>query len=124
LVGVIVSVKSILAASAWLAAVVVAGLSGAAPAGAGRLDLSWLEPPSNYTGEVGLRFWYGKPRPARISRSFRLVPGLALDLRQSLDLSAEAYGRFDLNTGWFLKGLVGGAAFARARSRTKTFRPA
>jgi hypothetical protein len=106
-VGEIVTVRSILAPLAWLAAI-AASLCGAAPAGAGN---NWtfhgLGPPSSYTGEVGLRFWYGK---AKTGKSLFDPSGSFLVSRLTYDnlsiFSAEAYGRFDLNTGWFFKGLV------------------
>src|SRR6266851_4293593 len=63
--GDIVTVKSILAALAWLAVAVAASPSGAAPAGAGNWTFHGLEPPVAYTGEVGLRFWYGKAKTGK-----------------------------------------------------------
>ncbi len=124
LVGVIVSFKSILAVSAWLAATVVASLSGALPAGARDWTFHALEPPSNYTGEVGLRFWYGK---AKTGKNLYDPSGSSLVSRLTYDnlsiFSAEAYGRFDLNTGWFLKGLVGGGGFRKGTLTDEDFPP-
>ena len=124
LVGVIVSFKSILAVSAWLAATVVASLSGALPAGARDWTFHALEPPSNYTGEVGLRFWYGK---AKTGKNLYDPSGSSLVSRLTYDnlsiFSAEAYGRFDLNTGWFLKGLVGGGGFRKGTLMDEDFPP-
>ena len=112
--GEIVTVKSILVASALLAVAVVACLCGAAPAGAGNWSFHALDPPSSFTGEAGLRFWYGKTKTGKNlfdSTGSFLVSRLTYD-NVSI-FSAEAYGRFDLNTGWFLKGLVGGGGFRK-----------
>jgi hypothetical protein len=90
----IVTVKSILAALARLAAV-AASLFGAAPAHAGDWAFHGLEAPSAYTGEVGLRFWYGK---GKTGKSLYDPAGASLVSRLSYDnlsiFSAEAYGRF------------------------------
>jgi hypothetical protein len=37
--------------------------------------------------------------------------------------SAEAYGRFDLNTGWFLKGIIGGGGFRNGKLTDEDFPP-
>jgi outer membrane protease len=122
-VGEIVRVKSILAASAWLVAV-AASVFRAAPAGAGDWAFHGLEPPSTYSGEVGLRFWYGN---GKTGKSLYDPTGAALVSRLSYDnlsiFSAEAYGRFDLNTGWFLKGLIGGGGFRRGTLTDEDFPP-
>jgi outer membrane protease len=123
-VGEIVTVKSILAASVWLVVAVAASLLGAAPASAGNWTFHGLEPPSNYTGEAGLRFWYGK---AKTGKNLYDSTGSFLISRLTYDnlsiLSAEAYGRFDLNTGWFLKGLVGGGGFRKGTLTDEDFPP-
>jgi hypothetical protein len=124
LVGGIVSVKSILAASAWLAVALAASVCDAAAADAGNWTFHGLEPPANYTGEVGLRFWYGQ---AKTGKSLYDPTGSFLVSRLTYEnmsiFSAEAYGRFDLNTGWFLKGLVGGGGFRRGTLTDEDFPP-
>jgi hypothetical protein len=119
-----VSVRSILVASARLAAAVAAFLSGAAPASAGDWTFHALEAPSSYTGEVGLRFWYGK---AKTGKNLYDPSGSFLVSRLTYDnlsmFSAEAYGRFDLNTGWFVKGLVGGGGFRKGTLTDEDFPP-
>jgi hypothetical protein len=59
-----VSVRSILVASVRLLAV-AASLFCAAPARAGDWAFHGWEPPASYTGEVGLRFWYGKAKTGK-----------------------------------------------------------
>ena len=117
------TVKSILVASAWLAAV-AASLSSVAPARAGDWSFHGLEPPANYTGEVGLRFWYGN---GKTGKNLFDPSGSFLVSRLSYDnfsiFSAEVYGRFDLNTGWFLKGLVGGGGFRKGTLMDEDFPP-
>jgi outer membrane protease len=123
-VGENVRVKSILAASAWLAVAVAASFSCVAPAGAGEWAFHGLEPPSTYTGEVGLRFWYGK---GKTGKSLYDPTGALLVSRLSYDnlsiFSAEAYGRLDLNTGWFIKGLIGGGGFRKGTLTDEDFPP-
>lgn len=123
-VGEIVRVKSILAASAWLVVAVAASFSRVAPAAAGDWAFHGLEPPSSYSGEFGLRFWYGK---GKTGKSLYDPTGTALVSRLSYDnlsiFSAEAYGRFDLNTGWFLKGLIGGGGFRKGTLTDEDFPP-
>ena len=96
----------------------------AAPAGAGNWAFHGLEPPTNYTGDVELRFWYGK---AKTGKSLYDPSGSSLVSRLSYDnmsmFSVEAYARFDLNTGWFLKGLVGGGGFHKGTLTDEDFPP-
>jgi hypothetical protein len=119
-----VAVKSNLAVYAWLAATIAASPFGAAPASAGDFVFHGLEAPATYTGEVGLRFWYGK---AKTGKSLYDPAGAALVSRLTYDnlsiFSAEAYGRFDLNTGWFLKGLIGGGGFRKGTLKDEDFPP-
>jgi hypothetical protein len=123
-VGEIVTVKSILVASALLAVAVAACLCGAAPASAGNWTFHALDPPSSFTGEAGLRFWYGKTKTGKNlfdnTGSF-LVSRLTYD--NISIFSAEAYGRFDVNTGWFLKGLIGGGGFRKGTLKDEDFPP-
>jgi hypothetical protein len=117
-------VKSNLAVLAWLAATIAASPFGAAPASAGDFVFHGLEAPATYTGEVGLRFWYGK---AKTGKSLYDPTGAALVSRLTYDnlsiFSAEAYGRFDLNTGWFLKGIIGGGGFRKGALKDEDFPP-
>jgi len=119
-----VRVKSILAASAWLVVAVAASFSRVAPAAAGDWAFHGLEPPSTYSGEIGLRFWYGK---GKTGKSLYDPTGSLLVSRLTYDnlsiFSAEAYGRFDLNTGWFLKGLIGGGGFRKGTLTDEDFPP-
>jgi hypothetical protein len=121
-VGEIVTVRSILTAAAWLA--LAASPCGAAPAGAGNWTFHGLEPPASYTGEAGLRFWYGK---GKTGKNLAVPSGAFLVSRLTYDnfsiFSAEAYGRFDLNTGWFFKGLVGGGGFRKGTLTDEDFPP-
>jgi hypothetical protein len=103
---------------------VAAAVSGVPPARAGNWAFHGLEPPASYTGDVGLRFWYGK---AKTGKSLYDPSGAFLNSRLTYDnmsiFSAEAYGRFDLNTGWFLKGLIGGGGFHHGTLTDEDFPP-
>jgi hypothetical protein len=114
-------VKSNLAVLAWLA--VTASLFGAVPASAGDWVFHGLEPPSAYTGDVGLRFWYGK---AKTGKSLYGLDG-SLASRLTYDnlsiFSLEGYARLDVNTGWFIKGLIGGGGFRQGSLKDEDFPP-
>jgi hypothetical protein len=83
-----------------------------------------FDPPANYTGEAGLRFWYGK---ASTSKNLFDSTGASLVSRLGYSglsiFSAEAFGRFDLNTGWFLKGFIGGGGFRNGTLTDEDFPP-
>lgn len=107
-----------------LALASIASLWGVAAAHATEWTFQGLAPPASYTGEVGLRFWYGQGKtgkslydPSGTTLASRLTYG---DLRL---FSAEAYGRFDLNTGWFAKGFVGGGGFRQGTLLDEDFPP-
>jgi hypothetical protein len=123
--GGIVTVKLILVASARLAVAVAASLLCAAlPARAGDWRFHGFDAPTSYTGEAGFRFWYGK---GNTGKNLFDPSGSLLVSRLSYNdvsiFSAEAYGRFDLNTGWFLKGLLGGGGFRRGTLTDEDFPP-
>jgi hypothetical protein len=122
-VGETVTARSILRAFAWLVGL-AASLPGAASAGAANWTFHAFDPPATFTGEVGLRFWYGK---AKTGKSLFDPTGTAMVSRLTYDnlsiFSAEAYGRIDLNTGWFVKGFVGGGGFRRGTLTDEDFPP-
>ena len=82
------------------------------------------EPPAAYTGDVGLRFWYGR---GKTGKDLFNPSGTALVSRLTYNnlalFSAEAYARFDLNTGWFVKGFVGGGGFRNGTLTDEDFPP-
>jgi hypothetical protein len=118
------NVRSILAAFAWLAAAVAASPSGAAPAGAGNWTFHGFEPPATFTGEAGLRFGVGK---AKTGKNLFDTTGTALLSRLTYDnltmFPIEAFWRLDLNTGWFVKGFVGGGGFRKGTLQDEDFPP-
>jgi hypothetical protein len=106
-----------------MAAAFAIALATAAPAGAADLwypasfsppaDTDWsfkaFDPPKIYTGEFGTRLWYGRARTAK--DLFDNTGALLLSRLTYSDMhvfSGEAFTRFDLDTGWFLKGYAGG----------------
>ena len=119
-------------------------LAGAAQASAADLGLTALEPlaplrafqppaaysfhgfdpPKTYSGEVGLRFWYGQ---GSTGKNLYSPGGAFLNSRLTYSklsiFSAEVFGRFDLNTGWFLKGLIGGGGFRKGTLVDEDFPP-
>jgi hypothetical protein len=119
-----VSAWSILSLSVRLGVAFAACCLGAAAANAGDWIFHAFDPPATYTGEAGLRFWYGF---AKTGKSLYDVPGTPLLSRLTYSglssYTAEGYGRFDLNTGWFLKGFVGGGAFRGGSLKDEDFPP-
>jgi outer membrane protease len=101
-----------------------ASLCFAGPARAGDWSYRAFEAPSTYAGEVGLRFWYGK---GKTGKDLYDSSGTSLVSRLTYDhlsiFAGEAYGRFDFNTGWFLKGYVGGGGFRNATLKDEDFPP-
>ena len=96
------------------------------PAGAG--EWAWRpfdKTPSTYTGDVGLRFWYGRSSTAKNlydpSGTF-MVSRLTYD---NLSIfAAEAYTRFDIDRRWFVKGYAGGGALRKGFLTDEDFPPA
>jgi hypothetical protein len=107
-----------------LALALAAALAGATPAAAGEWTFHGFEPPAAYTGEVGLRFWYGS---GSTGKNLFDPTGTLLVSRLSYNnlsiFSAEGFARFDLNTGWFFKGLVGGGGFRNGTLTDEDFPP-
>ena len=102
-----------------------ASLLTAAPAHAGDWAYQPFDaPPATYTGDFGLRFWYGRSSTAK---NLHDNTGSLLVSRLTYgDLNifaAEAYARFDLNRRWFLKGYVGGGGLRNGNLKDEDFPP-
>jgi hypothetical protein len=105
--------KPLLSLCARLAIALAASMVSAA---AGRAaDWSYRpEQAPTYTGEFGLRFWYGSATTAKnlyddtgaILVSRLTYAGLSI-------FAAELYGRFDYDRGWFAKGYAGGGGYRK-----------
>jgi outer membrane protease len=82
-------------------------------------------PAPTYTADFGLRFWYGKSNTAK---NLYDTSGAVLVSRLTYgDLSifaGEAYGRFDLDRRWFLKGYIGGGTLRKGNLKDEDFPPA
>ena len=108
-----------------LALAFAASLLTAAPASAA----DWVyrpvdQPTPTYTADFGLRFWYGKTTTAK--NLYDNTGALLVSRLTYGDLSifaAEAYGRFDLDKRWFLKGYVGGGGFRNGSLKDEDFAP-
>jgi hypothetical protein len=117
--------KSFLSACVRLALAFAASLLTAAPVRAADWAYRPFDRPTpTYSAEVGLRFWYGQ---TTTSKNLYDNTGALLVSRLTYgDLSifaAEAYGRFDLDKRWFLKGYVGGGAFRKGNLKDEDFPP-
>lgn len=103
----------------------VVSLAAAQPARAADWSLAQVDPrTTTYTADFGLRFWYGN---STTSKNLYDTSGALLISRLTYgDLSifaAEAYGRFDLDRRWFLKGYIGGGTFRKGNLKDEDFPP-
>ncbi len=81
-------------------------------------------PPATYTGDFGLRFWYGSSTTAKsLYSSPASVPVSRLTYDSLSIFAAEAYTRFDLNRRWFIKGYVGGGTLRKGTLKDEDFPP-
>jgi outer membrane protease len=120
-----ISITSLLIGCARLGLALAVSLLTAAPARAADWAYAPFDaPPATYTGDVGVRFWYGKSSTAKNlydNTGSLLVSRLTYD---GLSIfAAEAYGRFDLNRRWFLKGYVGGGSLRNGNLKDEDFPP-
>ena len=108
-----------------LGAALSAGLLSAAPAHAGDWAYQPFDaPPATYTGDFGLRFWYGSSKTAK--NLYDNTGSMLVSRLTYANLSiyaAEAYTRFDLNRRWFIKGYVGGGTLRGGNLKDEDFPP-
>jgi hypothetical protein len=123
-VATIKAIRGISFGSVRLAACFAVSLSSAAPASAGDWSYRMLDAPATYTSEVGARIWYGW---GRTGKNLYDDTGASLVSRLNYNdfsiFSGEGFGRFDFNTGWFLKGYAGGGALWDGRLKDEDFPP-
>jgi outer membrane protease len=117
--------RSILIGCAWLAVMLAASLLTAARAHASDWAYKPFDaPPATYTGDFGLRFWYGSSTTAK---NLYNNPGSFLVSRLTYNnlsiFAAEAFTRFDLNRRWFIKGYVGGGTLRKGTLKDEDFPP-
>jgi hypothetical protein len=80
------------------------------------------EVPATFTSEVGARIWYGAGRTGK-----NLYDDTGSTLVSRLNYSnfsiftGEGFGRFDFNTGWFVKGYAGGGALWDGQLKDEDF---
>jgi len=100
------------------------GLLAAAPAAAA--DWSYKAPaaPATYTSDFGMRFWYGS---GKTGKTLFDDTGALTVSRLGYDgfsiFTAEGFARFDLSSGWFLKGYAGGGALLGGQLKDEDFPP-
>ena len=115
--------RSIFAACVRLALAFAASVLTSAPVHAGDWAFRPFDLPApSYSADFGLRFWYGRSTTAK---NLYDTTGSVLVSRLTYgDLSifaGEAYGRFDLDRRWFLKGYVGGGALRKGNLKDEDF---
>jgi hypothetical protein len=98
----------------------------AAPAHAGDWVFQPFDvPPATYTGDAGLRFWYGRSSTAKnLYDNTGSLPVSRLTYDGLFIYAAEAYARLDLNRRWFIKGNVGGGTLRNGSLTDEDFPPA
>jgi Autotransporter beta-domain len=115
--------KSLLSVCVRLTLALAAGVLTAAPVRAGDWAYRPFDRPApTYTADVGLRFWYGKTTTAK--NLYDTTGSMLVSRLTYGDLSifaAEAYGRFDLDKRWFLKGYVGGGTWRSGSLKDEDF---
>jgi Omptin family len=79
---------------------------------------------ATYTADFGLRFWYGSSKTSK--NLYDPSGGMMVSRLTYSGMSiyaAEAYGRFDFDRRWFLKGYVGGGSFRNGNLKDEDFPP-
>ncbi len=116
--------KPITIHSARMAAGFMLGLSSVVPAVAADWSYKAPEAPKVYSTEVGARIWYGQ---GKTGKNLYDDTGALLLSRLTYSgfsiFSGEGFARFDHNSGWFLKGYVGGGALWDGRLKDEDFPP-
>jgi Omptin family len=117
---------ALLSAGLRLALAFATSLLTAAPVLAGDwVFRPWEWPQATYTTEFGLRFWYGS---STTGKNLFDPSGTALNSRLTYSglaiFAAEAYGRFDFDHRWFVKGYVGGGGMRQGNLKDEDFPPA
>jgi outer membrane protease len=115
---------SLLTAGLRLALAFAVSLATAAPVRAEWLYRPFDAPTPTYTGEFGLRFWYGRTTTGK--NLYDTSGSLLISRLTYGDLSifaAEGYARFDLDRRWFLKGYGGGGTFRKGSLKDEDFPP-
>jgi len=89
-------------------------------------DWSYKAPaaPATYTSDFGMRFWYGS---GKTGKTLFDDTGALTVSRLSYDgfsiFTGEGFARFDLSSGWFLKGYAGGGALLDGQLKDEDFPP-
>jgi len=117
--------KSLLSACVRLAVAFAASVLTAAPVRADDWAFRPFDLPApTYIADFGLRFLYGRSTTAK--NLFDTSGSMMVSRLTYGDLSifaGEAYGRFDLDRRWFLKGYVGGGTLRKGNLKDEDFAP-
>ena len=80
--------------------------------------------PASYTGDLGIRFWFGRAQTKKdLFDTSGSVLVSRLDYYDMTIFTGEAYSRLDFNTGWFIKGYVGGGGLFGGNLKDEDFPP-
>jgi len=116
------TIKSISLTCARLAFAFAMSVSTAAPVRAADWGYKLFEPPATYTTDFGLRFWYGQGNTKKnLFDDTGAVLVSRLNYSDMSVVSGEAFGRFDFNNGWFLKGYAGGGGLWNGKLKDEDF---
>lgn len=117
-------IENLLVGSTRLAIAFVVSLATAVPAAAGEWAFRPFDQPSMFSADFGTRFWYGRAKTAK--DLFDTTGSLLISRLTYGDLNiytGEAFARFDLNSGWFVKGYVGGGGLWNGSLNDEDFPP-
>jgi hypothetical protein len=80
--------------------------------------------PVDYVGELGTRFWFGRAQTKKnLYDTSGSILVSRLDYYDMTIFTGEAYSRLDFNTGWFIKGYVGGGGLFGGKLKDEDFEP-
>jgi outer membrane protease len=118
------TIKTIAIDSKRLTAAIVLSLSVATTAGAA--DWSYKPPgvPAAFTNEVGARVWFGRGSTGtNLYDDSGTMAVSRLTYKNYTIFTGEGFTRFDFNSGWFVKGYVGGGALWDGQLKDEDFPP-
>jgi hypothetical protein len=115
--------RSIFSNCVRLAVAFAASVLTAAPVQAGDWGFRPFDLPApTYTADFGLRFWYGRSTTAK--NLYDSTGSMMVSRLTYGDLSifaGEAYGRFDFDRRWFVKGVLGAGALRKGTLKDEDF---
>jgi hypothetical protein len=106
------------------AAAFAVSLATAAPVAAADWSRTIASVPETYVGDFGMRFWFGRAQTKKdLFDTSGTILVSRLDYNDMSIFTGEAFSRLDFNTGWFIKGYVGGGGLFSGKLKDEDFEP-